>query len=66
MTERNAGMMNIAPISENPTAIRVVIPKLLMMGKLERQSAENPKKVASPEIVIAVPILFTLSWIAAI
>jgi len=66
MTERIAGIIMIAPINENPTAIRVVMPKLLMMGKLDRQRAENPKKVASPEMVIAVPILFTLSWIAAI
>ncbi len=66
MRESTAGIMKIAPISENPTAIRVVVPKLLMMGKLARQSAENPKNVASPETVMAVPILFTLSWIAAI
>jgi hypothetical protein len=65
ITERIAGIRKIAPISENPTAIRVVMPKLLMIGKLDRQRAEKPKKVASPDIVIAVPILFTLSWIAA-
>jgi len=65
MRESTAGMMKIAPIRENPTAMRVEIPKLLIMGKLARQSAENPKKVARPETVIAVPILLTLSWIAA-
>ena len=59
-------MMKIAPIIENATAIRVEIPKLLMMGKVARQSDENPKNVARPETVIAVPILLTLSWIAAI
>ena len=66
MRESTAGMMNIAPHSENPTAIRVDMPKLLVIGKLERHRAENPKKVAKPDTVIAVPILFTLSWIAAI
>jgi len=61
MTERIAGIIKIAPISENPTAIRVVIPKLLMMGNAERQSAENQKNVESPEIVIDVPNLLTIS-----
>ena len=66
MRESTAGMIKIALQSEKPTAMRVEIPKLLMMGKLARQSAENPKKVARPETVIAVPIRFTLSWMAAI
>ena len=59
-------MMKIAPIREKATAIKVETPKLLMMGKVARQSAENPKKVARPETVMAVPIFWTLSWIAAI
>jgi hypothetical protein len=42
-------MMKIAPIREKATAIRVVTPKLLMMGNVARQSAENPKNVARPE-----------------
>jgi len=58
--------MNIAPIRENPTAIRVEIPKLLRMGNVARQSAENPMNVPRPDTVIAVPILLTLSWMAAI
>jgi hypothetical protein len=49
-------MMKIAPINENPMAIRVERPKLLRMGNVARQSAENPKKVARPETVMAVPI----------
>ncbi len=48
--------MKMAPERENATAINVVMPKLLMMGKVARQSAENPKNVARPETVIAVPI----------
>ena len=65
MRERTAGMMKIAPISENATAIRVVVPKLAMTGNVARQSAEKPKNVASPETVMAVPIFWTLSWMAA-
>ena len=66
ITESTAGIMKIAPISENPMAIRVERPKLLRMGNVARQSAENPKNVARPETVIAVPIFWTLSWIARI
>jgi hypothetical protein len=43
-------MMKIAPISEKPTAIKVVTPNLLIIGKLARQSAENPKNVACPTL----------------
>lgn len=66
MIESIAGMMKIAPIRENATAIRVVMPKLAITGNVARQSAENPKNVARPETVIAVPIFCTLSWMAAI
>ena len=59
-------MMKIAPSREKPTAMRVVVPKLLMMGNVARQSAENPKNVARPETVMALPIFMTLSWMAAI
>ena len=45
MIDSTAGMIKIAPSKENPTAINVTIPKLLMMGKLARQRAENPKKL---------------------
>jgi len=54
-------MMKIAPSREKATAIRVEIPKLLIIGKVARQSAENPKNVARPETVMAVPIFWTLS-----
>jgi hypothetical protein len=53
-------MMKIAPAREEATAMRIVTPKLLSMRKVERQRAENPKKVARPETVMAVPIRWTL------
>ncbi len=61
ITERTAGITKMAPQGENPTAISVVYPKLLMIGNVARQSAENPQKVARPETVMAVPIFWTLS-----
>ena len=60
-SESTEGLMRIAPIRENATAIRVVTLKLLMMANVARQSTENPKNVARPETVIAVPIFYTLS-----
>ena len=65
MIDNTAGMIKITTSYENPTAVRVTIPKLLVKGKLARQSVEKPKKLASPETVMAVPIFCTLSWIAA-
>jgi hypothetical protein len=58
-------MMKMAPMSENPTAINVVIPKLLMIGKLARQRAEKPKNVARPDTVIAVPIFCSVEMISS-
>jgi hypothetical protein len=44
-TDKTAGIIATAPISENKTAITVVRPKLLIMLNVESMRAENPKKL---------------------
>ena len=48
ISERTAGMIKIAPIRENPTAIRVEIPKLLIMGKRGETERREPEESGKP------------------
>jgi len=49
MNERTAGMMKIAPIREKATEIRVVTPKVLMMGTSQGTRPRKRKRWRGPK-----------------